>query len=316
VCDVIIDYSYAFGRPHAYFGRDKVIAEITRISKGNISTILAELAVRNVIIVDRRGGRYIFQPDFSRWAYRSIFPSEAHARAADRIEMWLAEAARCEPEQLHLLEPPPDLDAIMAGEARVELSRSASPAAQSGTTREGSTALTPLGDRSAHTDISVRIAQSLAESEMWDAPRDSDPRASGNPVPFTGAGSISGSQFGNSVPIPGTHHIDASKCEAIASHINVTECRVPNSGTALLKPKPETERELLALIAQYCGKDCVDHWGGFWRKQIRANTVQVREAISDLRLRLADQHQRAVRNRGSWLRDRYDRLTGKKPSNT
>jgi hypothetical protein len=286
ICHLIIDFSYARCRPAAWFPSQSHIAIITNISKGNISTFLAGLEGKRILLIDRAAGLYTFQADPSGWKVPSRFPTDAHARAAARVEDWIAEAADMRPEQLHLLEPLPDLDILLADEGRLEvLRKTASPGTPLRADSEGSSALHPRGDMSDRAEINARIAHSLAT-------------AGGGQVP----------NLGTSVPNLGTPHL-MHLSASYSSHLDESsKCAVPDLGTA--SRKPGIERELLGEIGRRCGKQALDEWGGWWRLRIRQHPVDVREALGELVLRAKDPRLQPLRNPGAWLRKKYLQLTG------
>lgn len=287
IAEIIIDYSYALGRDDAYIPKDGIFVQLTGISKGHVSEVLGALDLAGVISIDRRGGRFTFKPDTSMWKVRSRLRSEAHIRAADRVEAWLSEAARVEVEQLHLLRPPPDFDRLMDDESwREAFHRDPIPVGQEyRDDNQGPTASRPGGDMDV-AQLRAKIAASLAET----------PAVSQVP------------EKGTSVPDSGTPHLNEHLDVSYSSHLNATvNCSVPDSGTRRL---PAIERELLAEIRAICGEKAMQMYGGWWRLRIREKPVAVREAISDTKIRMRDPHLRPPKNPGGLLRDNFERITG------
>ncbi len=294
IAEIIIDYSFALGRADAYIPKDGIFCQLTGISKGHVSEVLGALALAGVIRIDRRGGRFSFQPDTSQWKVRSRLRSEAHIRAADRVEAWLSEAARVEVEQLHLLRPPPDFDRLMDEESWSEAFQRdpipVGPEYRDGS--QGPTASRPGGDMDV-AQLNARIAASLAQFPA--CPQ----------VP----------EKGTPVPDSGTPHLNEHLDVSYSSHLNAaSNCSVPDSGT---RRKPGLERDLLAEIREICfsrgkeaGEEAMRVYGGWWRLRIRENAVAVREAISETKLRMRDPRLRSPKNPGGLLRDNYRRIVG------
>jgi len=123
ICEIIVDYSFGCGRDDAFIQTQNVFAQLTNISKGNVSTILCDLQEKKVVFCAPSAGLYEINLNFDQWGFESCFRDEFHHRAAHRYEDLLLQAAAVRKEQLHLIEPLPDLDALLADGARFEILR-------------------------------------------------------------------------------------------------------------------------------------------------------------------------------------------------
>lgn len=289
IAEIVLDFSYAIGRPAALIPRQDIFVTLTGITKGNVSTVLLSLESARILNIIRAESIYTFLPDSSTWRVRSRLTSEAHVAAADRTEVWLVETARIQPEQLHLLPPLPDLDLLLAEDARKALSSSETFNAHSeplvaDAISHGYSAV-PRGS-----DLTARIADSLGLAVPLQPLNQSDPDI--YPVPESGTSSRYG----------GNSHLNALN-ESYSSPLNAIQCAVPDSGT--MRRSENLEAELLAEITEVVGKPAMEKYGGFWRKLIRQDAIAVRDALSDLKLRRQDPRRKAVKCAGAWLRSRY-----------
>ena len=302
ICDIIIDYSFALGRLNAYIRTQYHFSLITDISKGNISTIIASLERARVIQTNSSLGLYAINIDFESWSIPSQFRGDEWVRAAHRVEDWLTKAARLDEEQLHLLPPLPNLDALLAEESREELLRQAASQGGGGDFSPNTpavshrvTAFHDGGERSA-TALQAAIAASMNQYSLTAAVSNSEPEN----VPKMGTSKVPGLETSHLM------HLD----ESYSSHLDESsKCVVPSLGTE--RRKPVLERELLGEISRLCGKTAMEKYGGYWRIQIRRDPVAVREAIAELKLRLGNPRGDGIKKTpGHYLRNKYREISG------
>lgn len=310
VLSLILDHSYAIGRAEAFFQTQDQIAALTCIRKSHMSTVLGKLRVNNVINVHRGIGRYSLNSDSNSWKVSPLF-DDSQRRAVDRLESMLRQLNATPVEQLHLLEPLPDLDALIYEEARILVSSTPSP----GVPRAINHGVSSLNRDGATSDISDEPPASGRRGDQGASPADVPP---GDPFDSERLGRLiaasldlkvvdDGSQFGNSVPNSGTPLIRTINSEANASRLKEPyKPAVPISGTK--RRRTELEAELLEALAMVTSPEEIKQNGGWWTLQIRRNASLVREAISDLRLRQMDRNLKPVRKPVGWLRSHYERL--------
>lgn len=312
LCEIVIDYSLALDRLDAYIPTQRHLNIITGLGKSHISTALSELRKNRVLAVDDAAGLYTLNLDFAAWKVPSSFREDAWHRAALRTEQWLTAAARVTSEQLPLLEPLPDLDALMAEETRIEL-LSTRQAPAPGTGEQHHAGAITRGPQ-----VSYRGGEPDTINSHRDAPPACGDHSAHSPAGLPVGDALTArireslelaesSQIGNSqVPESGTRTFNAFNASN-SLHLNVsTKCAVPDLGTA--HRKPTIESELLAEIERRCGP-ASRKFGGWWRLRIRENPPAVREALGDLAMRIRDPNLRPLKNPGAWLRDRFERIT-------
>lgn|GEM_PF-5951025 len=248
VAEIVLDWSYAKGRPFAQIPQQNYFSLLTGISKGNISQILRSLARANILLIDHAADplpTYTFNVDAAAWRYVDTRLRDADALArADAIEAHLDRIASTSPEQLHLIEPLPDLARLLADDAREQALHSSTThtsrhpssfhthggrhAAHPGSRAAGEHPEIPSGSRpsaepdvTSLTDLRRRIADSLGCDIPPEVPESGT--EGHDPLP------------GSQTPSSGTAHIkhlDASN----SSHLMVSSkcAAVPDSGTELV----------------------------------------------------------------------------------
>jgi len=142
ILHLIVRHSFDLGRDFAFFQNLAQIGALAgAISKGNVSEIVRHLAKSDVLRVESGLGRYYLQLDSSRWIGIASHYSPAQLAGARRMESMLLGLADRPPEQLHLIEPLPNLNACIAIEDAIIIS----------TTSQGYAAPRPGDATGAHT---------------------------------------------------------------------------------------------------------------------------------------------------------------------
>lgn len=281
ILHLILRLSYERARPYAFFQHQGQLGDILGISKGNVSALLKRLTCCGVLHIEPALGRYHIQPDTELWRIAPLYRTPSHRAAAERLEAMLANLG--DQDQLHLLPPLPDLDLLLLEDAAartappspgpINAARAASePAPVSGPRGDTDTQHTSEASDSGDA-LSRLIARSLAQ---YDEPPDEPPQRPPH-----------GSQIGNSVPKSGTPSLRELKEETSSL---IKESLNERRGAHRLviprcPPAPDTEREILALLADIAPPAEVSRYGGFWRLAARWRPVEARDALHDARRR-------------------------------
>lgn len=322
ILNLVLRHSLDVGRDFAFFQTQGQIGALAgQISKGNVSTLLSRLTSAGVVTTDPALGRYQIQIDSDRWRVQPLHRSPAHRQAADRLESMLLSLAATAPEQLHLLEPLPDLDALLADENRADILSRFPPHGTSALHRGPAPSADNCGPsvstRSRDPDtISDEPTASSRRSENEAPSPVAATQPTGEDIRSQIAASLAqyprnpSSQIRNPVPKSGTPSLSTSLNEETTSLINER-----SGGKRLVIPdapaKPQIEREILAEAAATLGD--MKKWGGFWRKAIRHDPLAVRDALAEIRLRKST----GRRPKGCWgglARTLYADFSGLRPA--
>jgi hypothetical protein len=86
LAEVILEYSFALGKPSVRIPRMALFTDMTGIAKSHVLVALRGLAEMNVISVDREGPTYAVNPNSGQWKVRFKAARESIRRAGEIIK--------------------------------------------------------------------------------------------------------------------------------------------------------------------------------------------------------------------------------------
>lgn len=342
VSATVIRLSFGIGEPYLRLDYAIELARLTGISKGKAHEVVRRLERGRALEVSKDRCIYTFLPPSKAWPW--LFKERVEFHVADELERGIIWAAKGE-QQTEFFGPTPErefAEALAVERMRSSLveSHHAAEARFSGTLQF------PVTDRSPTPAPAPRLSSGegrtrpLGTSVAGDNTPTEESFQSEQEGSSEKAVSLhdltmpNGSRIGNPVPEKGTSLLRAFRDSEGTVPLSISESfkgEFPNR--ELRAPDPAaTEEEIVAWMRSVLGKLCrtchearrrgpckcakpelvpvMDVYGGWWRLRIRESRWAALNVCQDLMLRLTDQSQKPLRNRGGWARDQWFRIRG------